>query len=386
MRTLIVEEKESRLTKTFKQQSLFTVTTQHNLHLLSQLDIQAAIVDEKAVPFSLLVEKLPYLDGLTYLFFVMREKNQEIEDLCKAKQIISIVATEEDEVYSKIKQTVFSDDDPKSNQIFLFTGADHKVGTTTVVHSVAQHLAGVITKKVLVLSLSNQANDTFVEVSKSSIDYLRTSITSRVLSFSEIYRLSEKVKNYQFIAGPKDMVRSRSYTVEDIVNVIEVLRNQDEYIVLIDGGNEVDSPLTIAALQRIKNRFMIMKNSHSNYRKLDQKINQILKPHPSLQLGYESFLYILNNHDETTDSVAGIRERNGICVATLPKSKYGDSAEEQFATLYAIDDNFRANVDVLTNIVASKTGYKREVIVEKKSIFKRMFNGKRGEMINGISS
>lgn len=385
MRTLIVEEKEGILTNAFKQNQLFSVTTQHNLHLLSQVDVQAVIVDEKAISFSLLLEKLAYLDGLSYLFYIMRENNQEIEDLCRAKQIISIVATNETEAYEKIKQIAFADD-PKRNQLFLFLGADHKVGTTSVVHSVAQHLAGEITKKVLVVSLSSRTNDTFIEVSKSSIDHLRTSITSRVITFSELYRESEKIKNYQFIAGPRDMVRSRSYSIEDIVNVIEILKKQDEYIVLIDGGNDLDSPLTMAAIQRVKNRLMVMKNTQSYYRQLDQKINQVLKPHPHLQLGFEAFLYIINHHDETTDNVNGIRERNGICVATLPKSKYGETAEDQFTTLYAIDDNFRQKVDVLTNIIASKTGYKREEVVEKKSIFKRMFNGKRGEIINGVSS
>lgn len=385
MRTLIVENKDGQLAQMFNQQELFTVSYQQNLHLLSQLDVQAAIVDQSAVPFALLIEKLPYLQDLTHLFYVVRQPEPSIEDICKAKQIKIVTGATEVEIYDSIKQTVFPDE-PKSNQLFLFVGADHKAGTTSVTHSVAQHLAGVITKKVLVVSLNSRTNDTFIEVSKSTIDHLRTSITSRVVTFTEIFRESEKLKSYQFLAGPRDMVRARSYSVEDVINFIEVLRNQDDYIVLIDGGNDIDNPLTIAALQRVKNRFMITKNTQSYYRALDQKVSQVLLPHPALQLGYDSFLYVINGYDETTDSSENIRNRKGLCVATLPTSKYGDSAEEQFTTLYSIDDEYRQKIDVFTNIIASKTGFKREEVIEKPSLLKRLFKGKREEVANGFSS
>lgn len=387
MRLLVIHQKEivKNITELFRTENYFDVTTQPNLHLITQTDTDILVVFEDSISVSAFIEKQMYLQDIKYQFFVMKEEREQIKDLCISKGITPIVFKSDHEVVTVITETIYPEN-PESKKLFLFIGADHKAGTTTIVHSVAEQLANHTKKNVMVLSLSNKPNDEFAEFSKSTIDNLRVPITSKVISFSEIHRESDAIKNYRFLAGPRDLVHYRRYTVEEIIHLLEVLRNQEDYLVLIDGGNDIDNPFVMAALQRVQNKYIVMANRKSHYNALEQKIDQVLKPF--FGLSYSSFLYFLNQYDEDIENAQKIQERGGICASTIPFSRSGLMAEEQEITLSSLDDEISRKVFNITKLIATKANCPIETLEVKQPFFKRFFNSKskQGVELSGVST
>lgn len=383
---LLIVESNKRLFEEFTKTRLFQVTTQPNLQLISQLDIEAIIIDSETIPIHSMIEKLTYLEDYKFVFYILTEENRDIVDLCKANKIIPIISSDSDiaETYNTIKKILYPEN-ALNNRLFLFFGADRKAGVTTTVHATASALAQSTTKKVLVVALTAFRNNNILEFSKSSIDHLRTSINSRVVTFDEVIRESEKIQNYYFLGGAKDIIQAQNYQVEDIIYLLEVLRKQEDYLVLVDGGGDLYNPLVMAALQRIHNKYIVLKHSNSYYKQLDQYINQVLSVHPLLALNYQSFKYILNEFDETVDSAKFLTDKECICVAKLPKSFYGTVAESQYISLSSLDKNYEQAISNISNLIAIQSGTKIEEVSEKEPLIKRLLKiKKKGGLEHGV--
>jgi len=360
--------------KSFEDNTLFQCEQHQNLKLLSFFEGDAVVVTEKAVKIHELMDKKEAFKDYRYVFYVIEESSKETEALCRANRIVPLEANED--LYESVKKILYPDN-ANSNRLFLFFGSDRKAGTTSIVHAVANQLSNISSKKVLVISLTGRPNDTFLEFSKSTIDHLRASISSRVVTFNEIYKESEKVQNYQFIAGARDMVQSQLYSIEDINYFLEVLRKQDEYLVLIDGGGDVYNMLILSALIQVHNRFVVMKHSESYYKQFDQTIKQILSVHPKMNLTHSSFQYILTEFDEAIDSTARLKDHECVIVGKIPNSYHGLSAENAYNALHHIDTNFAESVIPIAELIAIKSGTRNEVVAEKQSFFKRFFNSSK---------
>lgn len=371
MKVLIVE-KDKRLYEEFTKTRLFQVSVQSNLQLLSQLDVQAVLIDSDTVPVHTLIEKMVFLDEFQFVFYVMKEEDKDVLDLCKANQVIPLISENTEEIYNLVKKILYPEN-AINNRLFLFLGSDRKAGTSTIVHGVAHTLVEMTTKKVLVISLTTYKNSNVLEYSKSSIDHLRTSISSRVVTFDEVLRESEKLHNYHFVAGAEDMIQALNFLVEDILYLIEALKKQEDFIVLLDCGGDLNNPLVMAALQRVNNKFMVVKHLNSYYKKLEQHMTQVLSVHPLLSLDYQSFKYIINEFDET-DSATFLKDKRCISVAKIPKSYYGVVAETDYINLANIDNTFANAVSAVSNLIAIQSGTKIEKVEEKVGFFKRYFN------------
>lgn len=351
MRVMIVHDEPSYILPLVEGNKLFQVISQSNLHLLSHSDIDVLVVFERCISVNKLLEKQSYLGDLKEQYYVLKKDDENLSSVCKAAGITPLILNNDEELITELQNRVYPEN-PSSKRLFLFMGADHNVGTTTIVHGLAEQLINNTGKKVLVVSLTHKANDEFVELSSSTIDNLRTSISSNVITFKEIYSEAENVRGYRFLAGPRDLINYRRYEVEDIIHFIEVLRNQDEYLVLIDGGSDVDNPLIMAALTRIQNKFMVIENRKSHYKSLDRSVGQLLEPY--LKISHSSFLYILNHYNEELETANEIQKRNSICALTIPHSKYGWDAEDQHISLHSIDVDVRQKMMGLTKLIATK--------------------------------
>lgn len=381
----MIVEKGTRLKEEFTKTPLFHVTSQQTLSLMSQYNLDAVVIDANNIPIHLLIEKIDYLEDFKHIFYIMEEATQEQLDLCKANRVITIIQSKPQDVYQAIKNILYPENG-MDNRLFLFFGADHKAGTTSITHSVAHSLASMSTKKVLVVALTPFANDTFVEFSKSTIDHLRIPISSRVVTFSEVLKESDHVQNYQFVAGARDMVQALSYQLEDIIHFIEVLRKQEDYLVLIDAGSDLYNPLTVAALERVKNKFAVMKHSESYYRRFNQYISQVLSVHPALALNHQSFQYILNEFDNEVDTSTYLKDRECICVAKIPKSYHGVAAENKFNALHNIDADYKNAVEVVSNLIAIQSSSKRVEMEEKPSFFQKFFSRKKEGVVHDVQA
>lgn len=383
MRLLLVDSIESTA-EVFKAQEHFNVSYQKNLHLLSQLDINVLVVFERAININHLIEKKSYLVSVPFIFYVTEQENLDIEALCKANGIIIIQRPGNlNELVTMITECVIPIN-PTSKRLFLFLGTDHKTGTTTVVHSLAADLAKHTNKNIFVLSFNNQPNDEFTEGIRNSIDQLRPQIASKVVNFSELVKESTHVNGYYFLAGPRDMTAFHNYKFEDLVYLLEVLRQQEDFIVLVDGGADLNNKFVMAALDRIQNRIAVTTDETISYKRWKQKVKQVFEP--GFNLKQESFMYILNGIDDELSDTVGIMKRyNSISLGTLLHSEMGRIAEEQMKPLSFIDQQYSQDINKISRIIATKADCSYQFENGKKdSIFGKLFSFGKVARTHGV--
>lgn len=373
MKILFIDSNTQHM-ELFVESGLFQCKQATSLNALTTFDGQAVFVSEESVQLNALIEKLGENKSFRYMFYLFKNTSEEQERLCHKNRIIPLVYPEPKKNFETVRKIVYPDN--ASNRVFLFYGADRKAGTTSVVHAVAHQLSTISTKKILVVSLTGRPNDTFFEFSKSTIDNLRNSIASRVVTFSEILKESEKIQNYQFLPGPRDVVRAQLYEFEDICYFLEVLRKQDDYLVLIDGGGDLYTMLTTAALKEVNNRFVVIKNRESYSKMFDDSINQILSVHPLLNLNYESFQYIFTECGESEGPIEKLKDLDYSIIGEIPKSYYGETAENTYNAIHNLDNGYRHSVVPIAELIASKSGTRNESTEERSSFLQRIFKSK----------
>lgn len=377
---LLIVDTTDQSSKAFIQQQYFRVSYQNNMHLLSQANADVIVVFERAVDINTLLEKIKLANLIPYVFYVANVDDSNITSLCEVNNIYPI--SREMNV-SEVIEVVIDKVIPKNNNkdnVYLLMGADHKVGTTSLIHSIANELSFHIDKSILVMSLCNYPNDEFVDNQTSSIDLIRSQINTKVVAFSDILRASISIGKYKFLGGPKDLLESQSYQVEDIINLINVANNQDDYLVLIDGGSDVFSSLSTAAVKTVSNKIAVITDSDVTYHRWSQKIEQIYKPY--FNINFNDFLYVLNFFDENINESSKVMKLyDSIALGCLPYSNFSKHAEESLKPISYFDDAYRHDMSKISRVIATKSGHPY-ASSEKVSFFKKMFGRRRDDALS----
>lgn len=360
MKLLIVSNDEN-IKKKFEETGYFEVAQQTNLHLLTYAAPKILLISDQIINHNELIDKLNNFTGISHIFYMIssiKKENETIKVICSSNNInvLEPNLTEDEMVIEVIRATSVTNAN-KENNIFLFLGADHKVGTTSIVHATAQNLVQCTNKKVMVLSLSNRPNEQFVESNDKTIDTLRLKMASKVLTFKDVLEASWNDKNFYFLPGPKDMLSIRKYELEDVNYLLDLLVSHKDFIILVDAGCELDNPLTIAALQRIKNRNLITSTLPSELNHVLQVEKQILRK-SVLNLSLSEFLLILNKYDDIEDpEPSKIAETyNATLLGTFPIISYGAAAERKRKPLNLFSQNFDEKATAIAKVLSTKSG------------------------------
>ncbi|MEB2301631.1 hypothetical protein LAV72_18670 [Lysinibacillus xylanilyticus] len=373
MEIALIHSSQQSLKEQFVNTGLFSIKEYPNLKLLSDIKESCLILDEDVVSKFELGEKGNDLKGYQYVFYLIASPNEDIEYFCEANHIMPIVKTNVEAIYQKIKVTLFPRHE-KTNRLFVFAGADRKAGTSTVVHAVAHALKSYSTRKTLVVSLTSHPNDTLVHLSQSSIDQLHTRIATKVITFSEVLQIAETLEGgYQFIAGSRNILQSKSYGLNELAHFINVLREQDEYNVLIDIDCDVYNPMTLAALQQVHTKFLVLRPLESYYNRFEQCVQQVFE---RLNITRASFKYVINQFDETLHPVHYMKSHDLMTVAKIGPSPMGDAAENQRVSLHLLDKRVGKEAEVLANLIAVQSGSRVEVVTPKRTLLGKWFSRK----------
>lgn len=360
MKLLIVSNDENIKNK-FEETGYFDVAQQSNLHLLTYSAPKILLISDQIINHNELIDKLNSFTGISHIFYMIsnvKKENETIKVICSSNNINVLEPTlTDDELVIEVIRATSVTNANKENNIFLFLGADHKVGTTSIVHATAQNLVQCTNKKVMVLSLSNRSNEQFVESNDNTIDSLRLKMSSKVLTFKDVLEASWNDKNFYFLPGPKDMLSIRKYELGDVNFLLDLLVSQKDFIFLVDAGCELDNPLTIAALQRIKNRNLISSTLPSELNHVLQVEKQILKK-SVLNLSLSEFLLILNKYDDIEDpEPSKIAEAyHATLLGTFPIISYGAAAERKRKPLNLFNQNFDEKATAIAKVLSTKSG------------------------------
>lgn len=232
------------------------------------------------------------------------------------------------------------------NNVCKFWGTDHKVGTTMLAQSCAEILATSGSKRVLLLTLSENSGDDFSCEGCKSIEDLRHRLACNLLTKENILEYINKsgeIYKINGLANPKNMF---SFSTEMTIGLIDIAaRAFDE--VIVDSGTGLSSPLTLAALTYNRNNVVVFSQQASSLRCWNVLRDKMTEH------GILLALTIINKFikgDHITPSY--IAQRTGIMqntFKTVAESEYGIQAEADRKTLLYFGEK-QIEKD-LTNIV-----------------------------------
>lgn len=380
---LLLISEDQKLYEKLQTSGYFEVSIQNNLHHLTSTKPNVLIISDRLIDKNLLIEKASVLHDINFVFYMIsdiKKENETIEILCQTNQIHSIAPQQsESEILSQIIRTVF----PKSlkeNHLFMFLGADHKVGTTTIVQSLGQQLSQNTDKNILMVSLNNKPNDQFIPKGNQTIDTLRNKLTSKILTFEDILDACYQDKKFYYLPGPRNLLSIRKYNVSDILHLIDILANEKDFIFLFDLGSDLDNPLTIAAIQRVTNRYLITTTAQSALDSFKQIEEQVLNKEV-FKLKANDFLLILNMFDELEDEdPSKIASQYGSTfIGALPITKYGPTSEKERKVVSIFSESFSDKLLSISRIISTKAEAQFiQAMKTKTSFIKRLFST-RGE-------
>ncbi|MDD2484557.1 MAG: hypothetical protein PHQ50_06010 [Eubacteriales bacterium] len=150
-----------------------------------------------------------------------------------------------------------------------FHGVDSKIGTTMLCQSVAEWIAKEKKDhRVLLVSLNGREGSEYTDKAGASMESLKIFLDNRLLSRKELLESSKKSANFHLIAGVSDSRQARHFAPEAAVYFLDSVED-DFDVILVDTGNELDNGLAIGALERIKNRVLVISQQETMLRRYE---------------------------------------------------------------------------------------------------------------------
>ncbi len=268
-------------------------------------------------------------------------------------ELISGRCTDEEIVKTILKEN-FSEVNELSNVITFF-GADNKVGTTMLSHSVAETLSANTDFSVGLLCLNNNPSREYLKSDlDTGVDRLKIKLFNNILEEDELVQACIKESEGLYILpGVNYSPDVKLFHPEHVKKLIKMAANKFD-LVVIDAGGNIDSGLAIASIQLAKIRYLIVTQQESvrkNYKRIESQVFN------DLGIDVKQFMLVVNKYirSEFTYSSQQLSNLYGTILATvIPHADfYGWKAEiEQKTLLYYGLKNYNNQVDYLCKIIS----------------------------------
>lgn len=278
------------------------------------------------------------------------------------------------QIVSEVKSVLFGSLKGHQN-VFVFYGADSKVGTTNVAQSVAEKLAENANVDILYMSLSGVPGVEYFDSSfPMGLDDLKAKIASKVLTQHELKESCTRVApNLAVLKGAISIPLRRHYLVEHIARLIDIAAKAFDVIV-IDAGSGVDYGLIIGALNSTQNRFLVVTQQAATLKAYDAMNEQVLS---KLLIGNWSCIvnkYVVDASLLLPEQVA--QTYKAPLVATLPFSDFGWQAEKESKCLLHYDSQgYVSAIEAIASLIFGNIGIEFHFGPTKKGF--RLWGGKR---------
>lgn len=358
---LQIISKDIGLKEKLEDSGYFEVQSIDGFQLIDQDEPKVLLISDRSLNHNQLILNVETLKRIEFVFYMLsgtKKEHEMIDDLCKANNIVAIASQQtESQILKIIIEKVFPHKKQFQN-IFLFLGSENKDGTSSLALSTAEILATYSNRKVFYITANEKTNGTFLEINYKTIDRIRSQLSSRLYEaddFNDILEETIKKGNLYILPGPKDMLQIRDYEVEDIVYLLDLASKQKDFITIVDAGSNLDNPLTIAALQNIKNKFLVATPYESSKKSFEQKATQVFQ---KIGLKSNDFMLILNKYiDGEFEDKAKLSEIYKAPLAVVvPYYEYWWKSECDRKLIYHYDKDIEHKLYGLCNIIVSKVG------------------------------
>lgn len=233
--------------------------------------------------------------------------------------------------------------------VHVFHGVDSKSGTTMISQSVAEYLAGSLSQaKVITLSLHGRPGTEYVERVGETVEGLKLHLGNEMLNVERLMENCRRKDNLYQIGGVCSIDQVRAFTPEMCLYLLKSISPVFE-LVIVDGGNEIDNPLTLGALQATENIYCVLSQQEAMLNRYE-----LLKPYYQ-KMGIEFSTYILNKFIPSDPrSVAYVEKRleQKNTVLKVDWTGHERLAETERKTLLSYGDNkFSKSIHAVANMV-----------------------------------
>lgn len=263
----------------------------------------------------------------------------------------------------------------ENKNIFVFFGADSKVGTSITVQTIAENIATHSRCSVLLLNLSGQPSVNYFDVSDIlNLDTIKVKIINKVLQPRELIDTCYRKENLYILPTSKLISDMRHYHPEHIEYLVS-LTSREFDVVLIDAGSNIHLGMCVGSLNSTNNKFLVttqQDNARSYFEMVNDQVFSILDLSP------KDFLLIVNKYVNAPGLYAPSQLADmykTTLAGTLPYLEYGWQAERDKCTLLAYGNNeYEKQISNISKLITELLDIEYiNISVKKKSLFKKLF-------------
>lgn len=219
-----------------------------------------------------------------------------------------------------------------------FFGSMGAVGTSMIATSCAQELAK-LKKRVLLIYASSQPGDDYIrDDTQISIDDLRR---KDVITADEVKAVTvDDACRFHYIKTVREITQIKYFSPRIISSIAGAVGREYDYI-LVDGGSDIQYPLTAASLIAAEKRFFVMTGTMKSLNRFHRLKDILFMPKGM----YQGAHIIENKYDKSEGSMATplqIQQRFALPCIEVPYVKGGARAEADHRTLLGKGDYDRA--------------------------------------------
>lgn len=176
------------------------------------------------------------------------------------------------------------------NNLTVFHGVDHKVGTTMVSQSVAELIAECRPElTVLWISLQGREGTEYIQEVGESIEGLKLYLDSKVFTADEVLQKCGNGKNLYLLGGVSAITEERYYFPHTASYLLTQVQQTFD-VIIADSGNNVDNGLSVGALELGGENFLVLTQQESMLKRYE-KLRRFYR---DLHLRFDRF--VVNKH------------------------------------------------------------------------------------------
>lgn len=180
------------------------------------------------------------------------------------------------------------------SKLFVFHGADSKVGVSMVTQSVAEMIAGERPDlKILMVNLQGRYGAAYTGYVGENIEGLRHYLDNRVLNRKELLEGCRCTENLYVIGGVKSIGEERYYQPEMSAYLLAELTEEFD-LIFADSGSDLDNGLALGSLVMADELLLVLTQQEAVLRRYEI----LRKLYGQLKL---SFSLMILNHFEKED-------------------------------------------------------------------------------------
>jgi MinD-like ATPase involved in chromosome partitioning or flagellar assembly len=168
-------------------------------------------------------------------------------------------------------------DDKRIQNVIVFLGADHKVGTSMICRMIGESLSKNKDTKILMLCFDGTVGMDYTHANSAikGMDDYKAKMTNNILSSKDFMNICREDESLYFMKGCESMIKSKYYFPNDIYNFLNILSTLFD-ILLVDVGSSIELGMAIGGLKAGGKVVLVTDQKEKSFKRYGAMKNEIL--------------------------------------------------------------------------------------------------------------